>query len=181
MGKLSVMFSWFVSLVVLLGAAALASAHAAPPLEQRDLTNPATITAWLKQNAATADKARAKQFFDAALKDKKRGAWGRAGKGFGESAQFYPTPNAITEYANAALRSGGERRAREKTYAQHSQADMTHFEALYRSALAADAILNTLSADENKQVRHNIDCLTIFIQSQKILPDCQPLKTYGLL
>ena len=61
-----------------------------------------------------------------------------------------------------------------------SRHDMTHFEALYRSALAADAILNTLSADEKKEVLQNADCLAVFIQSKKILPDCLPLRAYGL-
>ena len=168
MQKPLVKSSWFVSIAALLGTMIFSVTNAAPmPLEQRDLTNPAKITAWLQKNAATADKARAKQFFDDALKDKKRGAWGRAGKGFGESAQFYPTPGAISEYANAALHSGGERRAREKTYAQHSQADMAHFVALYRSVLAADAILNTLSVAEKKQARQNADCLAVFFSHRK--------------
>ena len=182
MAKLSAWSLWFGSSVALLGTVVFASASAALPkhLEQEELSNPATVTAWLKANASTADKVFASQFLGRALRDKKRGAWSPAVKGFCASAQFYPTPSVISECANASTHLLGGIRAWEKSFSKKSRGDMQSIEALYRSAIAADAILNTLNAKEKEELRQNADCLAAFVRTGKIQPDCRPLQTYGL-
>ena len=59
MEKLSVWSLLFVSAVALFGSVVFASGSTALPkhLEQRELTDPARVAAWLKENAATVDKA----------------------------------------------------------------------------------------------------------------------------
>ncbi len=180
MAKLSAWPLWLSSALTLLGASALGDVTQPKPLEQRDLKNPISVSVWLKANGASADKVGAAWFFKEGLKEKKRGAWGPAGKGFVASALLYPAPNALIEYANAVLHSVGAARAREKTVPQYMRADMIAIEAIYRSALAADAVLNTLSAPEKIQTSQNADCLTTFVRSGKTQPNCQPLQTYGL-
>lgn len=182
MGKLSAWSLLYGSVVVIFSGAAFASGSAALPksLEQRDLTNPARVTAWLKENAATADKPFARRFFDHALKDKARKAWGPAAKGFCESALFYPMPDALSECANADAHSLGNTRAREKSYAQKSRSDMQSIESLYRSAIAVDAVLNVMNEKEKEQLRQNADCLAAFVRTKEMQPDCQPLQAYGL-
>lgn len=182
MEKLSVWSLSFVSVVAFFSAGVLASESTPLPksLEQRELTDPARVAAWLKDNATTADKAFARRFFDHALKDKKRKAWGPAAKGFCESALFFPMPDALSECANADAHSLGSTRARENSYSQKGRGDMQHVELLYRSAIAADAALNTLSAKKKKEARQNADCLAAFVRTEKMQPDCQPLQAYGL-
>ena len=180
MAKLSVWSLWLSSALTLLGASALGAVIPPDALEQGDLKNPSTVAVWLKANGASADKARVALFFEAGLKEKKRSKWGPAEKGFVASALLYPAPNTLIEYANAVLHSLGAARAREKTVAQYMRTDMIAIESIYRSALAADAVLNTLSATEKKQIGQNADCLSAFIKSGENQIDCQPLQAYGL-
>lgn len=180
MAKLSARLLLLSSVLVLLSSSALGHVIQPKSLEQRDLKNPTSVSTWLKANGASADRAGAEWFFKEGLKEKKRGAWGPAGKGFGASALLYPAPKALIEYANAVLHSVGEARARENTVAQYMRTDMTSVESIYRSALAADAVLNTLSATEKIRTRQNTDCLATFIRSGKTQIDCQPLQAYGL-
>lgn len=183
MAKLSVQSRWFGSLLAFVSALAFASGTLPVRLEQDDLYRPAVISAWLKANGATADKALAEEFFEAGVKAKKRGAkgdWGPAVKSFCASALYYPAPKTLIECAEVQLQSLGASRRREKTVAQFKRSDMTSIEAIYRSALAADTVLNTLSPAEKKGIRQNADCLSAFNISGKVAVNCQPLQTYGL-
>lgn len=180
MAKLSAWSLWSASVLVLLSASALGDAPPPKPLEQKELSDPALVSAWLKANGATADRAQAERFFNSGLKAKKMSSWGPAVKGFGASAVFYPAPKALIEYANASLRSASAIRVREKTVVQKSKVDMAYIESIYRSALASDAILNTLSVSEKEEARQNADCLAAFVQTEKMQADCAPLQTYGL-
>jgi hypothetical protein len=56
---------------------------------------------------------------------------------------------------------------------------MEHIVSLYRSAIAADEVLNTLSAKEKVELRGNVDCLAAFLRTGKSESDCQPLRAYG--
>ena len=180
MAKLSVRSLWFGSAIALLSATALGNAVQPKLLEQKDIYDPVVVSAWLKANGATADREQAAWFFKHGLKDKKRGAWSPAGKSFGASALYYPSPQTLIEYANAALHSLGGARAYEKSFAQYSRRDMTSFEPIYRSVLAADAVLKTLSTAEKAQTQRNIDCLIAFVRSVKFQANCPPLEAYGL-
>lgn len=180
MAKLSVRSLCFGSVFALLSSTVLGDVIQPKHLEQGDEKNPALVADWLKANGATADKARAELFFKDGMKDKKRGAWGPAAKGFGASLLFYPSPHALSEYAYVRLRGLGETRAREKTFSQYKQSDLASVEPIYRSALAADSVLNTLSPSEKEQTRQNADCLAAFVQSAKMQANCRPLQIYGL-
>ena len=180
MAKLSVRSLWKSSVLMLLSASALGNTIPPKSLEQGNEDNPALIAAWLKANGATADRARAEWFFKEGLKEKKRGAWGPAVKDFGASVQHYPSPQTLIELANASLRSLGGVRAYEKSFAQYSRRDMTAFEPIYRSVLAADGVLNTLTAAEKAQIQQTSDCLAAFVRSVKFQANCPPLEAYGL-
>lgn len=178
MPKRSVRSLWFASVLALPCACALGDEP--PMLSQDDLSKPAVVSAWLKENGAKADKARAKTFFDAGVKAKSQKRSGPAGKAFGESAGYYPTPQAINEYADITVRMLGETRTRNKDRHAHEKSDLASTESLYRSALAADAVLKSLSADEKQRTLQNADCVGIFIKSGVVQSSCPPLQTYGL-
>ena len=177
MPKLSVRSLWFASVLAL--PAACAWGDGLPMLSQDDLKKPDVVSAWLKENSDKADKARAKMFFDAGVKAKSQKRPGPAGKAFGESAVYYPTPEAIREYADISLRTLGEIRERNKDRAQHMKSDLSSVLSLYQSTLASDAVLHTLSAEEKQQTRKNTDCLAAYLRSEKVTATCQPIQAYG--
>ena len=149
-------------------------------LEQEDLGNPEVITAWLKENSGKADKTNARWFFEYGVKAKIEKRSGPAGKAFAESAVRYPTPQAINEYADLKLRMLGEIRARTAEGKRHWKSDLTSIAALYQSALAADAVLNTLGTTEKENTRKNAGCLATYVHTKKVQFPCPPLQTYGL-
>ncbi len=173
---------WLSSLLLGCCGSAVASGSAilAKPLEQRELNNPVRVATWLKENAAKADKVLARRFFDQALKDKARKAWGPAAKGFCESALFFPTPHALSECANAVAHSVGSTRSRENTYSQKSGEDVQHIQSLYRSAMAADVVLVVMTDKEKAQIHHHAECLAKFVQTRQMQANCQPLQAYGI-
>ncbi len=182
MRKLSAWSLLFGSIVALFGTVLFASGNAPPTklLEQDDLTKPAVIAAWLKTNSATAKRNEAELFFKNALKDKNRGAWGPAVKGFGISALRYPAPGTLIEYADVSLRSARIARERKQPDIQSDRNSLAYIESIYLSALAADSVLNTLTPAEKQQARRNADCLGVFVTTGTIQPNCAPLQTYGL-
>ncbi len=118
--------------------------------------------------------------FDAGMKAKTQKRFGPAGKAFGESAIYYPTPDAIREYADINLRSLGEIRERNKNRAEYMKSDLSSALALYQSVLASDAVLTTLSATEKKQTKQNVDCLAGYLRTEKAQTPCPPLQAYGV-
>lgn len=169
--------------------ALLGSAIQLDPL--KDEADAVLIAAWLKTYGATADKAGAALLFKAGLKQKKQRNWYLAVDSFCESARYYPTPQALSECANAHLHNYADgypsrdalakydREERERV-GEMIRGSIRYVESIYRSALAADAVLNTLTTTEKKQTRQNADCLATFIKSGKAQSDCQPLQAYGL-
>ena len=170
------------SVLTILGTALFASGNVplSKSLEQDDLTKPAVIAAWLKTHSATAKRDEAALLFKNASKDKNRGAWGPAVKGFGMSALRYPAPATLVEYADASLASARIARERDQPDLRSDMKNMAYIESIYRSALAADSVLDTLSRVEKLQTRQNADCLAFFVQSGTIPSRCTPLQTYGL-
>ena len=121
--------------------------------------------------------------FNDGVKFKKRGEkgdWGPAVKSFCASALYYPAPQTLIACADVQLRSLSVSRHREKNISRYKQRDMISIESIYRSALAADGVLNALSPAEKVETKKNADCLAAFIRSRKLLSDCQPLQIYGL-
>ncbi|AKJ29449.1 hypothetical protein [Caldimonas brevitalea] len=149
-------------------------------LSQKDATDPEAVVAWLKANAAKADKAAAKMAYEHGQALKKRKDWGAATKAFGDSTAFYPTPAAFTEVAEAQLRMLGEIRQRHRNYDQHWRRDIGEAEATYRSALAADSVLRQMTAQERQQAQQNAECLADYLKSAQPPRNCAPLKLYGL-
>lgn len=178
MVKLSVQSLWLSSVFILLSASV--QGDSISPLGQEDLVDPSKISAWLLANKTDGKKADAEFFYKEGLRAKKVGAWGAAGKGFGASAQIFPAPKTLIEYANARLNNMSDIHARAKNVEKQGHTDMRYIESLYRSAVAADTILNTLSKKEKKEVRKNVDCLAVFVQTGKFVRECPPLQAYGL-
>jgi hypothetical protein len=154
--------------------------HDAPMLTQSQLYEPAQVASWLKENAGKADKTRATQFFDSAVKQKAQHRWGPAGKSFAESALHYPTPRALNEYAEIMLLFLGQERRRDGDLPAHAISDLRFSELLYRSSIAADSVLHTMSADERQRTRENADCLAAYLRDRTGLATCRPLHRYGL-
>ena len=152
----------------------------APRLEQGDLKKPDVVSAWLQKNSAKANKNLAKTFFDNGIKAKKERNWGIAVKDFAGSAIYYPTPQALSEYVNVKLHMLGEIRIRNKEDNKR-QSDLHFAASIYRSMLAANAILKTMTAEEELHVRHNIACVDAYLDSSsKLTSDCPPLRIYGI-
>lgn len=168
------------SLLLAHGALAQNPDESANYLTHDELKNPEFIVSWLKTKSASADRKMADWYFKNGTKDMQRKYCSGASKNFAESMIRYPSPQTLIAYVDARMCMLGAIRARAKSIEQHKKSDLKSVDGFYRSALAADDVLNTLSEIEKKQVRKNGDCLAIFIQSQKILPDCQPLQAYGL-
>ena len=169
---------WLISIFLL--PCAMAFALDELVLNQDDLYKPEVVSAWLKKNGAKADKARAKLFYDEGVKAKKRKNWGLAGKGFGDSALRYPTPQAINETAEVELRMLGEIRDRNKDRKVHLKSDLASAESLYRSALAADSVLNTLSVEDKQRTRQNAECVSAYVKTGTAQSACAPLQAYGI-
>jgi hypothetical protein len=154
--------------------------QSAPTMTQAQLYEPARVAAWLKENAAKADKARAAQSFDSAVKKKAQRRWGPAGKSFGHSALHYPTPRALNAYAEIMLIFLGHERRRDGDLHAHAASDLRSSELLYRSAMAADSVLHAMTAEERQQTRENADCLATYVRDRTALATCRPLSHYGL-
>lgn len=130
------------------------------------------------RNALDAQAAQA--FFQQGVQSKQQRRWGPALKSFAESALRKPSAPSLVEYAEAHLRLLGEVRAQESGDAPYTQRDLTFAERLYRSALAAEAVLPELSAQQREQTRRNADCLAEYLRSGSAQQACEPLQSYGL-
>ena len=149
-----------------------------PKLDSGDLSEPELISFWVQENGEKVDKKRANEFFDDGVKEKKQQRWGPAVKSFGSSALHYPTPEVLNEYADVSLRSLGQLRAWKKE--DKRQSDLSYIVSLYRSVLAANTVLKTMNLKEEVHVRHNIACITAYMDSAKLISDCTPLQIYGI-
>ncbi|MCA1857175.1 hypothetical protein LE190_14745 [Massilia oculi] len=159
----------------------LAREKPVPKLAQTELHEPAVVAAWLKENASKADQAAAKEFFDLGTREKSEHRWSPAVKSFGESAIRYPSPRTLNEYADILLIFFSNIRAREKDIRAHAANDLTAVESVYRSAIAADSVLNTMTQHERQQTRENADCLAAYLRSRTGTATCKPLHKYGLI
>ncbi len=183
MAKQSAWFQWCGSLVAFASTLTVAANITPPRLAQDDLYKPGAIVTWLKTHGATADKEAANAMFNDGVKLKKRGEkgdWGPAVKSFCASALYYPAPKTLIACADVQLHSLGVSRHREKNISRYKQRDMISIEAIYRSALAADGVLNALTPSEKVEIKQNTDYLAAFIRAGKVLADCHPLQTYEL-
>lgn len=153
--------SSFALAVVLSGTAVAAPAA----LDQDALTQPQAVAAWLRAHAKTADRGVAQRYFTMGLEAQRQGNWSRASKAFGESALFFPTPAALTAYADNQLRSLSRVRAREKSGASEAAGDLKQALSLYRSALAADQHLALLSPTAAARLKADESCLSQHLES----------------
>jgi len=147
-----------------------------PMLQQEALSKPELITGWLKQNAA-ADRRDADWFFKTGVKAMTDRRWSLAAKAFGDSALRFPTPQALMEYADAWLHMLHEIRSSPGNAPVAAEPDLAHAEKIFRSALAANALLNSLNAREKEQTEQDATCLASYIQSH-VETDCRPLHLY---
>ena len=168
--------TWFAGAALLV----VACSAGAEPLSQQDLKSPERVEAWLEANKQDLDVKAAQDFFQQGVQSKQQRRWEPALKSFGESALRKPSAPTLLEYAEVHLRLLGEMRARDNSYAEHQQRDMSSAEQLYRSALAAENVLPELSSQQREDVRRNADCLAEFLRSRGVQDACGPLRTYGL-
>jgi hypothetical protein len=151
-------------------------------LTQKQLRDAQFVSDWLKTNISNLDQKGATTYFNLGMKYKKEKYWSAAAKSFGESAIRYPSPQALIHYAQANSLSLSAARAREKSTDQFKLADMRSALQIYKSASAADAVLNTLSSVEKNQLQANIGCLNTFVETEgKPQKNCAPLMSYGAL
>ena len=158
----------------------VACSAGAEPLSQRDFKSPERVEAWLKANKQGLDIKAAQDFFQQGVQSKQQRRWEPAFKSFGESALRKPSATTLIEYAEVHLRLLGEMRARDNSYAEYQQRDLTSAEQLYRSALAAENVLPELSSQQREEARRNADCLAEFLRSRGVQDACGPLRAYGL-
>lgn len=152
-----------------------------PLLTQEQLKEPAQVSAWLVQHAATADKEEARQAAQEGMAALARGDRGAALKGLGYSAQLYPTPQALKVHADTVVRFLGGLRTARKDRAVRLARDLASFEALYRTVLASDAVLPSLSAEQRGQIQADVDCLAAYRRQPASVKTCAPLVEYGLM
>ena len=171
---------WFVSAILLPDVMAQEITNTDKYLTDEELRNPEFVSNWLKTKGVTADKKDAERFLNYGLSAKKNPNWSGAAKTFGESMIRYPSPQALTEYADANLIMLGIVRAREKSVKQKMASDMKHALDFYKSALAADAVLDSLPKSEKERVRNNVDCLEVYLRSAEVQRNCEPLQNYTM-
>lgn len=75
--------------------------------------------------------------------------------------------------------SAAGRTMRRCSYGHYAERDVRYFVSLYRTVLAADAVVPMLSGDEHQRIRSNVDCLGVFSRSGTGT-QCPPLLAYRL-
>ena len=182
MGKQSVRSLWLIkgAFVALMGCANAGPVPTAEVLTQENLSEPDTVSEWLRKNPGGLEKKEAAFSYGEGLKYKSKKDWSAAAKSFGESAIRYPSPQVLTEYVTASLRMLGEIRARRGDTTLGVDRDMDYALLQYRSVMAADSVLDTLSEREKMQVEANIACLSDYLRTRQIPAECQPFEYYGM-
>jgi len=165
-------------------------------LSQASLAQPDEVVAWLKKNARAADQTSAQRYLAMGQDAQKKGNWSRAAKAFGESALLFPSAAALKGYADSLLQAlGALRRSQEPAAADLARvhADLSLLLSLYRSALAAQAVVSSLSRAEVARLQSDERCLKSYLTPIKgqstgatdagsgtLAPDstCRPLRLY---
>lgn len=164
------------SALVLAAGAALAQ-PAPPQLSDKEARDPAAVVRWL-QAYKVKDMKEVQWFFQQGLREKRRGNWSAAVKALGESMARYPAPLTLAEYADTQLQMLAQVRKRDNAVQDNMQADMALTRDFYRSALAANTVLGTLSEPEQASIKDRADCLGTYLATGQAHPDCQPLQYY---
>ncbi len=169
---------WFGSGLVLLSGLSGANTVAQDRWDQRALTRPEAVSAWLQANPHnSADQRIAQRYQEMGVKAQKRGNWSSASKAFGESALFFPSPRALVGNADNHLRDLSGVRARNKDTSK-TRDDLAWALAMYRSALVADAQLKLLSAAELAQLKADEACLDAHLNAGAPAAECRPAQLY---
>lgn len=181
MEKRWVLLLWCVS-VLWFGYASAQEKMAAPGfLTVEQAGDPQFVAEWLKQNGTAVDRTEADRIFEVGMREKQKKNWSAAMKAFGESMIRFPSPQALAQYAEAELRMLGEIRLRDKSYDQNKLPDLAHALNYTRSALSADAVLETMPKADRDKAQLNADCLAAYIQSGKSQGICPLLEAYGIM
>jgi len=167
------------SLGLVTQAQAQAQIRDRPILTPQQLEEPAAVVAWIHKHGQSADRKRAAQAHEFGVSEQKRGAIASALKGYGEAALRQPTAPAIITYTDLSITYRGELRTYLKDHDEFQTMDLRSFESLYRSALASDDLMPTLSAQERARVAANAACIDVFLKNRSGVESCGPLKAYG--
>ncbi len=166
-------------LLLLLSSLAVSSCEAQDRfLTPEEIRDAETVSAWFAAHGGNAANDEATFFLDLAERAKHSEDWSAATKAFGEAMIRYPSPKAIAGYADAQLRMLGMVRARNRSFDAHAGRDTKEAFDYYRSAMAANAVLETLDAQSRKDLQNKIDCLAGYAAHGNRTAQCSPLRAY---
>lgn len=182
MAERLVVLRFFASTLLLCNAAVAST----PPtgalgivMKQEDARRPEVVVAWLRANAAKADRRMANSLFEMGLRTNKQKNWSASTKDFGESMIRFPGPRALAEYARARHRMLGSVRARERASNDVVAKDMRHFLDVYETSLAADDVVQELEPHDKEQILSDVTCVKAHLQTGRAQPECRPLQYFA--
>lgn len=146
-------------------------------LTQEDLAQPGRIVAWLEQHADAASDPAAATWFEQGRAAEAAGNWSKAVKAYGESALRYPASSTLLRHADVSVVAIAAVRARAGTAGVAKQ-ELAAIRDLYRSVVAADAIVHRLSPEDAMAAAHAVACLSAFVESGADDGNCLPLTRY---
>ncbi len=160
---------------VLLGLASETCASATL-LSQAELMRPDAVRERLTSPIPHADTTSAAAFLVQARRSMSSDDWGTAAKAFGESAVLYPTPEALSGYAEARLRGWMQWSNPQPNLAGAKLLALREAHGVYSSALAADDLLSALSPATRAAILRRRDCIAAFLRAGQAAGDCEPLR-----
>jgi len=170
------------ALSLLLASSALAESQAAQydSLSADQIQDTEYVKKWLARKDLKIDHASIKFLNEQAEKREKTQYWDAAAKSYGEAMLLYPSPEAILNYTNAQYKMLKRIRERDSNPEQKKFSDMSRFLHRYRSAMAADEVLHTLTDNQRNALKTDIDCLEKYTGTKQFQPGCDPLIGYGI-
>lgn len=128
-------------------------------LSMKQIQDTEYVKKWLARTDLKIDHASIKFLNKQAEKREKLQYWDAAAKFYGEAMLLYPSPEAILNYASAQYKMLKRIRDRGGDLEQNQLSDMSNFLSRYRSAMAADDVLHTLTDNRRQAIKTSIDCL----------------------
>ncbi len=143
-----------------------------------EVRDPNTVVAWLGTRDSASLRKDAQFWVEMAEVYRQRSYWSAAAKAYGEAMIRYPSPHNVSRYADTEIRMLGRVRAREQAFDLQADQDIQRSLDYYRSAMAANAILQTLNAQGIDDLQNKIDCLAEYVVEGNRAAQCDPLRAY---
>ena len=170
------------ALSLLLASSALTESQAAEydSLSLGQIQDTEYVKKWLAIKDLKINHASIKFLNEQAEQRVKTQYWDAASKSYGEAMLLYPSPEAILNYTNAQYKMLKRIRGRDGDLEQKKLSDMSTFLHHYRSAMAADEVLHTLTDNQRKELKTGIDCLEKYTTAKQFQSACKVLTDYGI-